>query len=487
MTNTGGLVSITPSPVVGVVLDEATGRWLFTTNATGVAARVPPLDGDLLAAGGLRAEHARDLGNLVFGAPSAVLLPGSVEDVAEMVRFCAGHGIPVAARGEKHTMYGQGLAKDGLTIDMRCLARIHHVDQTQADVDAGVLWRDLVEQAHPAGARFPALTGYLRLTVGGTLSVGGISPAYKLGAQVDLVDELQVVTGSGHTVWCSRTQDPDLFLAALAGLGQVGVITRARLRMTTIPDRVRLHLLDYQAADAFTAMRQLCDRGQADELYCMILPGPTYRLFVTEFGTPAADLLADVPPPRAVEHQDLPYLDYALTNDTMIDAIRADGKWDRLRKPWFDAFLPEEHVADFMTSVVDRMTMADFSPGTGFVLVFPHNAEGFTSPRLRVPTDTRRVYLCDVLSTDSHDGGPPETFQDRALTRNETWLSEARAAGGYAYPIGATRWTPADWRTHYGETWGAVQVAKLRWDPAGVLTPGPGIELGSTPTAPRGT
>ncbi|HYQ63453.1 FAD-binding protein [Actinophytocola sp.] len=442
---------------------------------------IPQLDGTLVATPAALAEHGRDLGNLVFGEPSAVLLPGSVRDIEAMVRFCAAHGIRTAARGEKHTTFGQGLTPHGLAVDMRGLDRIHHVDQHGADVDAGVLWRDLVTQAHSVGARFPALTGYLRLTVGGTLSVGGISPAYKLGAQVDLVRELQIVTGRGAAVWCSREHERDLFEAALAGLGQVGIITRVRLRMASVPASVRLHLLDYASgADAFAAMKLLCDKGQADELYCMVLPGPVYRLFVTEFGAPA-DLFGGVPEPAARQELDMPYLDYALSNDVMIDAVRADGTWDGLRKPWFDVFVPEEHAAPFMTSVVDRMTLADFAPGTGFVLVFPHNADGFTRPRLRVPAGTRRVYLCDVLSTDSADEGPAATYPERALARNATWTREARALGGYVYPIGSLRWTAADWAEHYGETWAAVRVAKLRWDPAGVLTPGPGIDFTDGP------
>jgi cytokinin dehydrogenase len=392
MSTSGGLVSI-----VGAVLDQ--DRWSFTTSVAVAQEAIPPLDGELLATPEVLEEHARDLGNLVVGTPSAVLRPGSVDDVAAMVSFCAGRGIPVAARGEKHTMYGQGLAPHGLTIDMRYLRRIHHVDETHADVDAGVVWRDLVEQAAAVGARFPALTGYLRLTVGGTLSVGGISPAYKLGAQVDLVDELQIVTGSGHTLWCSHEREPELFLAALAGLGQVGVITRVRLRMTTTPPGVRLHLLDYLAGeDAFAAMRVLCDREQADELYCMVLPGPIYRLFVTEFSAPAPDLLDGLPAPRERQVLDMSYVDYALSNDVMIDAIRADGTWDRLRKPWFDAFLPEEHVASFMTSVVDRMTTADFSPTTrtgsrALGYACRRTPAGSTCATCSAPTPTMTVHM----------------------------------------------------------------------------------------------
>jgi cytokinin dehydrogenase len=479
----------TDERVVGALRDGESGPWSFTSNAAAARVRVPHLDGTLLATPDVLAEHARDLGNLVVRAPAAVLRPGSVRDIEQMIQFCGSHGIRVAARGEKHTTYGQGLVPHGLAIDMRTLNRIHHVDHTVADVDAGVLWRDLVERAGAVGARFAALTGYLKLTVGGTLSVGGISPAYKLGAQVDLVRELQIVTGRGQALWCSRDSEPELFNAALAGLGQVGVITRVRLHMTRMPAAVRLHLLDYPAAranDAFAAMKVLCDNGQADELYCMVLPpqdenGPVYRLFVTEFDDRAEDLFDRVPTPVEQQHLDLPYVDYAMSNDVMIDAIRGDGAWDRLRKPWFDVFVPEEHVAEYMTSVVNRMSIADFSPGTGFVLVFPHNADAFRRPRLRVPGGTQRVYLCDVLGTDALDHGDPDTYPERSLDRNEKWISEAREVGGYVYPIGSARWTPREWQEHYGRTWGEVQVAKLRWDPAGVLTPGPGIDFVGVP------
>jgi hypothetical protein len=39
-------------------------------------------------------------------------------------------------------------------------------------------------------------------------------------------------------VTCSETENPDLFFGALGGLGQFGIITRARIALERAPQRV---------------------------------------------------------------------------------------------------------------------------------------------------------------------------------------------------------------------------------------------------------
>lgn len=51
---------------------------------------------------------------------------------------------------------------------------------------------------------------------------------------------------------CSRDKNSDLFFAALGGLGQFGVITRARLQLEPAPKRVRRVRLAYSDVARFT-------------------------------------------------------------------------------------------------------------------------------------------------------------------------------------------------------------------------------------------
>lgn len=46
--------------------------------------------------------------------------------------------------------------------------------------------------------------------------------------------------GKGDLITCSSSHTPELFYAALGGLGQFGIITRARISLQPAPNRVIL-------------------------------------------------------------------------------------------------------------------------------------------------------------------------------------------------------------------------------------------------------
>ncbi|MBP2328863.1 FAD/FMN-containing dehydrogenase [Kibdelosporangium banguiense] len=466
-----------------VRFDASRRRWVRRHETTD-SAPVPPLEGELILSDEVLDAAGRDLGNIVFGRPGAVLRPASSADIAAMMKFCARHGIAVAARGAAHTTHGQGLAPGGLVIDMTALTTIHTIGTDHTEVDAGVMWRDLVEAAAEQGLRFPALTGYLRLTVGGTLSVGGVSPAYRVGGQVDRVRELEVVTGTGQIVRCGPDAHTDLFHAALAGLGQVGIITRAVIDLVPALPFVRTYLLDYTSSDAaFDAMRTLLIRREVDELFCMILPPtattpPVYQLHVHQFhdaNTSPDDkhLLRALPAPADRQQIDEDYVQQVTTYDAFFDALSAQG-WDDCVKPWFDVFLPDKTVQAYVAQVVSQLTEEDWSPGVGFVLAFPHETSAFHSPRLRIPEDDHYVWLFDILGASKNVGPDPE-FATRMLERNRMLFETARSIGGVRYPIGSQAFDNHAWEDHYGATWPDVTAAKKRYDPTGILTPGPAI------------
>ena len=92
----------------------------------------------------------------------------------------------------------------------------------------------------------PVLTDYLELSVGGTLIVGGVGGTTSaFGVQSDNVIDMEVVTGEGKKVTCSTSDNAGLFNAVRAGLGQLGVITKATLKLVAAPESVRRFLLVY--------------------------------------------------------------------------------------------------------------------------------------------------------------------------------------------------------------------------------------------------
>src|SRR5215208_1960007 len=204
--------------VVVAGFDTGLRSWVSAAeveHATALAEDFPAFDGVLLLDDASRAAAADDFGHLVHRQPLAVLKPGSVNDVEKLVTFARRNSIKVAARGQGHSTQGQAQVEAGVVVDMGTLATVHEINPTNALVDSGARWLDLLAATIPQGLTPPTLVDFLELTVGGTISLGGIgSQAFRHGPQVDNVAELGVVTGDGELVSCSATQNVALFEAA---------------------------------------------------------------------------------------------------------------------------------------------------------------------------------------------------------------------------------------------------------------------------------
>nr|DAD44287.1 TPA_asm: hypothetical protein HUJ06_002517 [Nelumbo nucifera] len=198
------------------------------------------------------AAAAKDFGGIIEAKPLAVIRPASREDVVRVIRAASRSAhLTVAARGNGHSINGQAMTDRGLVIDMGSMETqievVRFGDSAYVDVGGGVLWEDVLKRCVRGFGLAPrSWTDYLGLTVGGTLSNAGISgQAFRYGPQTSNVTELEVVTGKGDILVCSETQNAELFFGVLGGLGQFGIITRARVPLQTAPDRVRWIRLVY--------------------------------------------------------------------------------------------------------------------------------------------------------------------------------------------------------------------------------------------------
>ncbi|RJQ91264.1 FAD-binding protein [Amycolatopsis panacis] len=468
---------------------------------------VDVLDGDLLGGREVIEAAGRDMGRVCQGFPAAVLRPGSADDVARTIGRCADLRVPVAAQGAGHTVHGQRLALGGVAIDMTVLDRVVRIDPRGrwAEVEAGILWADLVPQLYARGLRFAGgHTGYLGLSVGGTLTVGGISNQPGVGAQVDSVEALQVATGTGELVWCSPEQHRRLFDSALAGLGQVGVITRARLTLEPAQPLVWRAVVPFtDQQEGLHALRHAASSGRFDEVYAMVMPSRGREPMTTNLHLavyedhPAADHTASVemiireacgttrtqPENRIHGRGVVCWLDHITSITSIIDAWIARRKWADTIKIWLDVFLPGTTADRIIPDQLTALGADDWHPdGLSFVLVFPHDSAKFTRPRLRLPQHRRNqpprpgelTLLFDVLRAAPADSG--RDYIDRTLRRTAEAADDLeQTADATIYPIGSRPLTPSHWRTHYGDSWPEVAAGLAEFDPAAILTPGFGI------------
>lgn len=424
------------------------------------------------------AAAADDFGHIVSRRPAAVLRPRSVDDVVAIVRLARERGLPVAARGQGHSTFGQAQAAGGIVVDMASLAGIGELEGDSVFVGAGIRWLDLVRHTIPRGLVPPTLTGYLGLSVGGTLSVGGIgAAALRNGTQADNVLELEVVTGAGELVRCSPRQTPELFDACRGGLGQLGIITGARLALVAAPPRVRSYTVAYPTAEALLAdQTSLATSGRFDHVSSMMMTGDDGRwmhvLDVAEHlgddgqAEPEERLAGLSFEPGTLVVEDRSLLAFAERTEAYVESTKQAGLWS-LPHPWFDVFLPASEAASFTAWVLSELGPAEL--GGGVLLFFPLARSRCRAPFVRLP-DAEDVVLFDWLA----NAQPPE----RALALVETnrrLYREALSRGGTLYPIGAMPMARADWVRHLGPEWARFEAAMRRFDPDGLLAPGQGL------------
>ncbi|MER7450940.1 FAD-binding protein [Nocardia beijingensis] len=152
--------------------------------------------------------------------------------------------MPLTLRGAGHSCDGQTVTDGELLVTYSpdtAAPQVRDLGDGLFEVPAGMSWHGLERYVNRLGRSIPVLPNYLHMSVGGTLSVGGVGiTSVRRGMQVDHVERIQLIDGTGSSRWCSRTDHPDLFRFALGGLGMVGLIERVVLR--TMPHRPYIHL-----------------------------------------------------------------------------------------------------------------------------------------------------------------------------------------------------------------------------------------------------
>ncbi len=183
---------------------------------------------------------------------AAVVQPGSVAELQEVMRLCARHKVPTVVRGggASYTDAYLPVRAGTLTLDM---ARLTGIDINEADlyvtVEPGVTWAQLYEAVSARGLRTPMWGPFsgLAATVGGGMShyavnygsgLYGVSAESLLGMDVILASGEMLSTGSGggtHSLPFYRYYGPDLTGLFVGDAGALGVKARMTLRLMQKP------------------------------------------------------------------------------------------------------------------------------------------------------------------------------------------------------------------------------------------------------------
>ncbi|XP_057975792.1 cytokinin dehydrogenase 5 [Malania oleifera] len=470
-----------------------------------------------------------DFGGMTRTRPLAVLHPASAEDVGQLVRAAYGsaHGFTVSARGHGHSINGQAQTDNGVVIEMSggSKAIFRHgagksapprVDERWMYVDAwgGELWIDVLKSTLEYGLAPKSWTDYLYLSVGGTLSNAGISgQAFNHGPQISNVHELDVVTGKGELLTCSPDQNQDLFHAVLGGLGQFGIITRARIALEPAPQRVRWIRVLYSNFSAFTSDQEylislhgthrfdyvegfvIVDEGLINNWRSSFFSprnpikisslaghggagtGVLYCLEVTKnyYGSTSDTVDQEVDAllkklnfiPASVFTTDLPYVDFLDRVHTAELKLRAKGLWD-VPHPWLNLFVPKSRIADFDRGVFKGILGNKTS---GPILIYPMNKNRWDD-RTSVVTPDEEVFYLVALLRSAVDSGEEERSLRSLTNQNRRILKFCEEEGIDVKQYLPHYTTQQEWVDHFGDKWATFRRRKMEYDPRRILATG---------------
>jgi glycolate oxidase len=204
-------------------------------------------------------------------SPAAVVLPLTTQQVADVVRACAGAVIPFVARGAGTGLSGGALpVADGVVV---CLSRMRSIldidlDNAQVTVQPGVTNLEVSKAVRPLGYFYaPDPSSQQVCTIGGNVAENsGGAHCLKYGFTTHHVLGATFVTADGRIAHLGgAVRDAagyDLLGVVIGSEGTLGIVTEVVLRIVRVPESTQTILAAFSSmGDAGEAVSRIIAAG----------------------------------------------------------------------------------------------------------------------------------------------------------------------------------------------------------------------------------
>ena len=212
----------------------------------------------LMTGDSIREQHGHTTTWIKNQVPDAVVMPQNTDEVAEIVKTCAEHKVPVIGFGTGTSLEGHvNAAAGGICVDFMDMNQILSVnaEDLSCTVQPGVTREQLNTHLRDQGLFFP-------IDPGANASLGGMAAtrasgtnAVRYGTMKDNVLSLEVVTPQGEVIrTASRAKKSsagyDLTRLMVGAEGTLGLMTEITLKLSGIPEAMSSARVSFDTMDA---------------------------------------------------------------------------------------------------------------------------------------------------------------------------------------------------------------------------------------------
>lgn len=211
--------------------------------------------------------YSRDITLNDLTLPIGVVIPGTVQEVARVVKLCNQNRLMITIRGGGTGVSGGSVPSgNGIILSLERLNRIveiNEIDRT-ATVEAGVITRELQKAAMEKNLWFPQnISSSDSCFIGGNVAVSSGSPkSLKYGPTKNYVLNLQVVLADGSIIWTGKNVTKNatgfnLTQLFIGSEGTLGIITQVVLQLVRpVPETLLLIPFD-SLSNLFSCVKEI--------------------------------------------------------------------------------------------------------------------------------------------------------------------------------------------------------------------------------------
>jgi FAD/FMN-containing dehydrogenase len=141
-------------------------------------------------------------------------------------------GKKVAIAGSRHTMGGQTIYPQGISVDLSQFRQMTLNPTTKIlTVQSGATWAQVIPYLDRHGYSVGVMQSNNDFSVGGTMSANAHGWQPDRPPFASTVESFRLMLADGTVVKCSRQQQPQLFALVLGGYGLFGIVLDVQLRV----------------------------------------------------------------------------------------------------------------------------------------------------------------------------------------------------------------------------------------------------------------